>query len=371
MHLYVHVPFCARRCSYCDFAIAVRPEVPVAEFVAGIARELELRSLGGDTLDTVYFGGGTPSKLGGDGVARLLDAVRERFTIAPAAEVTLETNPEDVSAGAVRAWRDAGINRLSLGAQSFDDRVLTWMHRTHDASDIARSVGVARDEGVENISVDVIFALPESLERDWRRDLEQASALAPDHISAYGLTVEPATPLGRWTARGDVVEPPEERWADEFIGAHTMLGDAGYAHYEVSNYARNGRRARHNEAYWLDRAYLGVGPSAHGFDGTSRRWNERAYAKWLARVSAGEDPVEGSEMLTADQRVAERVYLGLRSDRGLELEPADLEVVVPWEEAGWGTIATRHSSRTLVLTVTGWMRLDALAAALTSFRSRY
>ena len=371
MHLYVHVPFCSRRCSYCDFAIAVRRDVPVDDFIRGITAELNVRQLGGgDTLDTLYFGGGTPSKLGPDGVRTLIDVVRARFRIADDAEVTLETNPEDVNADAVRAWRAAGINRLSLGAQSFDDRVLAWMHRTHGASDTARAVRIAREEGIDNLSLDLIFALPASLDRDWDRDLSQAIALAPDHISAYGLTIESGTPLGRWRARGDVDELPEERWADEFTRAHDALTAAGLEHYEVSNYGRTGKHAVHNDAYWLHRPYLGVGPSAHGFDGDVRRWNESAYARWHAQVMEGTDPVAGSEALTEEQRAAERVYLGLRTHRGLELDLVDSAMADRWLSAGWARVEQRHGSRYLTLSLAGWMRLDALVTALTSFGSR-
>lgn len=371
MHLYVHVPFCARRCSYCDFAIAVRRDVPAPEFANAIAREFELRELGGSTLDTLYFGGGTPSKLGGAGVAQLVDVIRARFSIAAGAEVTVEANPEDVTPAAVTAWRDAGVNRVSLGAQSFDANVLTWMHRTHSVDDTRSAVRALRDGGIGNVSMDLIFALPDSLGRDWDRDLGETLSLEPDHVSVYGLTVEPATPLGRWKARGDVLEAPEERWASEFLRAHDELGAAGFAHYEVSNYARGGRRAKHNEAYWQDRAYIGVGPSAHGFDGTTRRWNESAYAHWLARVTGGEDPVAGSEQLTPAQRYSERVYLGLRTDAGFPLEPPAISVVKPWEESGWGIVAEKGGQSVLKLTPAGWMRLDALASALTSLGSRY
>jgi oxygen-independent coproporphyrinogen-3 oxidase len=371
MHLYVHVPFCARRCSYCDFAIAVRRDAPVQEFVDAIARELQLRDLGGTALETLYFGGGTPSKLGGAGVAQLVDAVGARFAIAANAEVTIEANPEDVTAGSAVAWHNAGVNRVSLGAQSFDQAVLAWMHRTHTADETRRAVRTLRDTGIANISMDLIFALPESLSRDWDRDIGETLSLEPGHISVYGLTVERATPLGRWTARGDVKEAPEERWASEFTRAHDQLCAAGFAHYEVSNYARSGRRAEHNQAYWKDRAYIGVGPSAHGFDGATRRWNESAYAHWLARVTGGEDPVAGSEMLTAEQRYAERVYIGLRTDAGFPLEPSAVPVVKPWVDSGWAVTTETDGQLVLHLTPTGWMRLDALAGALTSLGSRY
>lgn len=373
MHLYVHVPFCARRCSYCDFAIAVRRTVPAREFVDAIAREMAARELRGDSLETLYFGGGTPSKLGGDGVAHLIDVVRARYDVATNAEVTIEANPEDVSLDAVRAWRAAGVTRVSLGAQSFDPAVLKWMHRTHDAGDISRAVHEVRAGGIANVSLDLIFALPESLNRDWSRDLDAALSLAPNHMSVYGLTIEPATPLGRWTARGESRETPEERWATEFMAAHDILGAAGFKHYEVSNYARDGFHSRHNSAYWQDRPYVGIGPSAHGFDGANRRWNTAAYAEWMTRVNAGEDPIGGEEHLTTEQRAAEQIYVGLRTNAGVDLSTVErdrLPVVQQWVDAGWAS-THGHGSGILRLTPSGWMRLDAIAAALTPIRSRY
>lgn len=370
VHLYVHIPFCSRRCSYCDFAIAVRRDVPANEFVTGITREMEIRALGGDTLETVYFGGGTPSKLGGKGIGVLLNRLRDRFEIADHAEITVEANPEDVLPVNVHEWVAAGVNRLSIGAQSFDDNVLDWMHRTHTAAEVRNAVKTARDGGVANLSLDIIFALPESLKRNLESDLDHVIALQPDHVSAYGLTVEPATPLGRWSARGEIAEMPEEHWADEFDLTHSMLQNAGYMHYEVSNYAKGDRVARHNSAYWQDKEYIGLGPSAHGFDGSTRRWNDPVYARWLARVGLGEDPVAGAETLTEAERTAERVYLGLRSRNGLEIVPGEDAVVQPWIDAGWAFLNDRHDSRILSLTPAGWMRLDSLAAVLTSFRSR-
>lgn len=371
MHLYVHVPFCSRRCTYCDFAIAVRRAVPVAEYLEGIRSECAIRGIRAQTYSTVYVGGGTPSRLGGSGIVELLDAVRETGTIEGTAEVTLEANPEDVTAAAVDAWLAAGVNRLSLGAQSFDDRVLAWMHRTHTSQEIEAAVDIARGRGMPSLSLDLIFALPDELERNWVADLRAAVAAAPDHLSVYGLTVEPATPLGRRAARGDIAETPEDNWASQFELAHTLLERAGYRHYEVSNYARGEvARARHNQAYWDGSAYVGIGPSAHGFDGRERRWNESAYARWLERVRSGGDPVAGAEVLTADQQLAEHVYLGLRSDRGLLLLPGDDAIVDRWVEAGWCEISERHDSRYVVMKAQGWMRLDALAAALTFSRSR-
>lgn len=370
-HAYVHVPFCARRCSYCDFAIAVRQQVPVDEFLAGLAGELRRRypASGQDRwrLETLYFGGGTPSRLGGDGVARMVDLVREHACLEPGAELTLEVNPDDVTPAAAAAWRAAGVNRVSLGVQSFDPRVLEWMHRSHTVDRILPAFDAIRASGIEDVSVDLIFALPESLDRDWRRDLEQALALEPTHVSLYGLTVEPQTPLGRWRARGDVVEAPEDRYASEFLLAHELVTGAGFDHYEVSNFGRPGRWSRHNQSYWRGVPYAGLGPGAHEFDGAIRRWNVAAYVEWQRRAAAGADPCAGSEELTPENRVAEGVYLGLRTLAGLPLERGERDVVAPWVRAGWATISPGER---LVLTAEGWLRLDALAESLTLFRSR-
>jgi oxygen-independent coproporphyrinogen III oxidase len=369
-HVYVHVPFCARRCSYCDFSIAVRRVVPSDEYVAALARELDLRfsDPGIWSVDTLYFGGGTPSRLGADGVRVLLEAIRRRIELAPGAEVTLEANPEDITHEAASAWRDAGINRLSIGAQSFHDSVLTWMHRTHDSAAIARAVEHARAAGIENYSIDLIFALPQGLVRSWEQDVERALQLEPSHLSLYGLTVEPRTPLGRWHSRGEVIESPDERYEAEFLHAHDRLTSAGFEHYEVSNFGKPGRHSRHNSAYWTSAAYVGLGPSAHEFDGTHRRWNVAAYAEWLRRLAAGEDPLDEGECLTDDNRAAEEVYLGLRTARGLSLSGSEHARVKAWVEAGW---ATHDRNDRIVLTPLGWLRLDALAADLTLVRSCY
>lgn len=368
-HVYVHVPFCARRCSYCDFSIAVRRDVPVEEYVGALDAELHTRfgDAAGHEVDTIYFGGGTPSRLGGAGLARALSSVAQRFPPAPGAEITVEANPEDLSPENASAWRAAGVNRLSLGSQSFDDRALQWMHRTHDAAAIGRAVEVARSAGIDNLSLDLIFALPQALERDFSHDVQRLLELSPDHVSLYGLTVEAGTPLGRWVAHGTAVEQPEEEYAREFLTARQMLEAAGFEHYEVSNYARPGRRARHNSAYWGGAPYVGVGPAAHGFDGHVRRWNARGYAAWRDEALAGHDPVQGSERLTSANRDAEAVYLGLRSDGGIEMSDTDLSLVTPWLAAGWATLG---ADRRLRCTAEGWLRLDALTTALTHHRSR-
>ena len=368
-HIYLHVPFCARRCSYCDFSIAVRRTVPVDEYLHALEAELHTRfgTRQPTEVDTIYLGGGTPSRLGGEGVAQAIALVERHFHPVADAEITIEANPDDVTSDSAAAWRQAGVNRLSLGAQSFDEGVLAWMHRTHDAPTTTRAVDVARSADITNVSLDLIFALPTALHRDFSHDVRQLLDLEPDHISLYGLTIEPRTPLGRWVSKGLTVEQPEEGYETDFLDAHRLLTDAGFEHYEVSNYGMPGCRARHNSAYWSGVPYVGLGPSAHGFDGQVRRWNARHYTDWRDAALSLADPIEGSELLTADNRVAESVYLGLRSDAGLPMIPADRPLVAPWVDAGWANTGPDDRLR---CTPNGWLRLDALAAALTHHRSR-
>lgn len=373
-HVYVHVPFCARRCSYCDFSIAVRRVVPVEDFVQALAGELAARfgeppalSRERTRIDTLYLGGGTPSRLGGDGVVDAIAAVRRYASVDESTEVTIEANPEDVTAAIVAQWVGAGVNRVSLGVQSFDPQVLAWMHRTHDVAAVHAAVDALAAGGIANWSLDLIYALPGEVPRDWARDLDAAIALEPTHLSAYGLTVESGTPLARWRERGAIHDADEERYERDFLLAHERLAAAGFDHYEVSNWGRPSLESRHNSCYWRGVPYLGLGPAAHGFDGDTRRWNEREYVRWLERTRTGSDPMGGSEQLTESQRALEAVYVGLRTSQGVMIAQSDALVVDRWIAEGWGSVAEGR----LRLTPRGWLRLDALVAALTEHRSRY
>ncbi|HMA39192.1 MAG TPA: coproporphyrinogen-III oxidase family protein, partial [Gemmatimonadales bacterium] len=299
-------------------------------------------------------------------VARLLRHVLDHTPSSREVERTLEANPEDVTPDAARAWRSAGINRVSLGAQSFDDRVLRWMHRSHDADRIGAAVKTLRAAGIDNVSLDLIFALPSELERDWRGDLDRALALEPEHLSLYGLTVEPRTPLARWLSRGATAPPDDERYAEEYLLAHERLAEAGYAFYEVSNAAREGRRSRHNSAYWSGRPYLGLGPAAHSFDGRRRRWNLAPWEAYRRALADGGSPVESEETLTEDQRELEALYLQLRTVEGLpstvlHRPPQPPQPVALLLARGW---MVQDGGR-LRCTPEGWLRLDTLVHALT------
>jgi oxygen-independent coproporphyrinogen-3 oxidase len=235
------------------------------------------------------------------------------------------------------------------------------MHRIHDGHCAQSGFETLRNAGFDNISVDLIFALPASLGRAWLADIEQAVELGPDHISLYGLTIEHATALGKWTDRGSVVPANEDTYAAEFLMAHHAMTAAGYDHYEVSNFAARGKKSRHNSAYWSGAAYLGVGPSAHSFDGETRSWNVAPYAEWVERLSAGELPTLESERLSEENMLAEKVYLGLRTRDGLVISDSDRESANRWRSEGW---ADMDGDR-VRLTSEGWLRLDSLAAALT------
>ncbi|MFN0179420.1 MAG: radical SAM family heme chaperone HemW [Gemmatimonadales bacterium] len=360
MHLYLHVPFCARRCSYCDFAIAVRHRDPSDDYLGAIAAELTVVA-GASWLaepapvETIYFGGGTPSRIRPEAVGRLLELLRRRFPVAPKAEVTLEVNPEDVDEERARGWVAAGVNRVSLGVQSFDPKVLAWMHRVHGPDRPAAAVAALRAAGIGNLSIDLIYAVPADLDRDWGRDLASGFALGPDHLSLYGLTVEPATALGKWVDRGTTVPAGDDPAADEYLQAGAAFRRAGWHHYEVSNAARPGFESRHNWAYWNRQPYLGLGPSAHSAAGNRRWWNIRDWEAYRRGVAAG-SAVAGEERLTPAQVRLEQVYLALRTSQGVSASTLPEKAVDQWVAAGWaGKVGSQ-----VTLTGLGWLRLDAL-----------
>lgn len=363
MHLYIHVPFCARRCSYCDFAIAVRSRIPEREFVAAIVAEWQQRrrhpaiALASE-IATLYFGGGTPSRLGGWALAELIERITADLPLKIGAEVTVEANPDDISAELAAAWVAAGVNRVSLGAQSHDSSVLQWMHRTHGAEQVAPAMTMLREAGIDNISLDLIFALPREVTRDWQRDLDLTLALEPEHVSLYGLTVEPHTPLARWTERGNAHAATNDQYAEQYLAAHRQLESAGYQHYEVSNAGRPGRWSRHNSAYWSGADYLGLGPSAHSLLDGVRSWNIREWEAYRQAGAAGGAQVAGEESLTPDQVALERIYLGLRTVGGLPDAAIPAPVLHSWLAEGWAT----HEPGRVRLTANGWLRLDALVS---------
>lgn len=368
-HAYVHAPFCARRCFYCDFAVDVRRSADPREWAEAIRRELELVENTGEaklapSLETLYVGGGTPSILGPTAMALLAGAVGEDRLRDPGLEWTAEANPESLTPEVARDWRRSGVGRLSLGVQSFQEPVLRWMGRLHGPEGARGAVAGARAAGIDNLSVDLIFGLPDALERDWRSELDAVVALDVPHVSLYGLTAEPGTPLGRGVSEGTIRMVGEERYRSEYLEAHERLKTAGYRHYEVSNFARPGFESRHNRAYWTGVPYLGLGNSAHSFVPPVRRGNLRGWGEYLEAVSSGRVPwVDEDRPDDAGLRL-ERVWLELRTDAGLARSSLGSEAagkaVDRWERAG---LIHRDPER-VRMTAEGWLVLDSLVLEL-------
>jgi len=315
--IYLHIPFCKRLCAYCDFYKSVRTDLLDA-VVERMHRELDRRSgyLHDRNIETVYFGGGTPSLCRPEQLGGLLSHIRGLFGGPRPLEVTAEANPDDLTPASLESLRREGIDRLSIGIQSFDDAELKFMNRRHDAARAVRAVKQAREAGFENLTLDLIFGVPGFGIDTLQRSLDRLLELNPEHVSAYHLTIEPDTAFGRRARRGELREVDDETSEAEFALVHETLTDAGYEHYEVSNYARPGRRARHNSAYWSGREYLGIGPAAHSFDGESRRWS----------TDTAESYAAGGPLRFEEERLSERdkrneyIMTRLRCAEGIPLE---------------------------------------------------
>ena len=321
--VYVHIPFCAARCDYCDFATWTDRGHLMEAYATACVRDVEGRYAEGGLprATSVFFGGGTPSLLPSGLLARILDAIPR----APGAEVSVECNPESTDAAKLTIYRKAGVNRLSFGVQSTQAHVLASLGRVHSPEVALRAVAVARDCGFDNFNLDLIYgAAGESLE-DWRATLEGALALDPPHVSAYALTLEPGTPLARRVSAGALPGPDDDDQATKYEMAEEVLGAAGLAWYEISNWARPGHECAHNLLYWAQGEYLGVGCAAHGHtihpDGTARRWwNARTPERYIAAVDGGGSPEAGSETLDAATREEEAITLALRTRAGARVD---------------------------------------------------
>lgn len=363
-HLYIHVPFCLRRCSYCDFAVTAIREPPVAAWLDAVTAELDRHVEAGtapDRLETLYIGGGTPSLLGSGGMTALALRLAERVDFARGMEWTAEANPETLTASLAAEWRAAGVNRLSLGVQTFHADTLRWMGRMHGPDGPARALEAARGAGFEDVSLDLIFGLPARLGRDWADDLDRALALDPGHVSLYGLTAEPATPLGRWVAEGRERLAEDDTYEAEYLLAAERMTSAGFVHYEVSNFARPGRESRHNSAYWTGAPYLGLGPGAHSYLPPQRFWNVRDWHEYRARLEAGGSATEGEEAVDPAGQALERTWLGLRTRVGLSsLSIRQESLAREWVDAG----LARTVGGRVVLTTRGWLVLDRLAVEM-------
>lgn len=369
--IYFHIPFCRKACHYCDFHFSTSLAA-MSSLEDALAAELALRTdLAVDSkVETVYFGGGTPSLLPPASITRLLDAVRKKFRLDPDAEVTLEANPDDLSDQSLAAWKAAGVNRLSIGIQSFRDADLHYMNRSHSAAEALQAVERARAAGFRDLTIDLIYGTPGMDDAAWEENLRILSGLELPHFSAYSLTVEPKTALAGFVRKGTAAAPEEEQSVRQFRRLAGWAREHGYEHYEISNFARNGRYSRHNTSYWKGTPYLGIGPSAHSFDGTRRSWNISNNPEYIRSINAGIRPAE-SEELSVSERFNESVLTGLRTMWGVDHAvlygafgaaalKRFLEAAASLQDKGWLTVSEKRT----VLTDEGKLFADLIASEL-------
>jgi oxygen-independent coproporphyrinogen-3 oxidase len=370
--IYLHIPFCRQACHYCNFHFSTSLQ-GMNDFVPALLKEMERRSdyLGGAAVETVYFGGGTPSLLDPAELHGVLDRLKRSFVLEPDSEITLEANPDDMTERQkLKAWRSAGINRLSIGIQSFHDADLRWMNRAHDAAQAAESIRLAKDEGFDNISIDLIYGGPTLPDDHWKHNVAEAIRLRVPHLSCYALTVEPRTALEKLIRGHRKADVSPEDQARQLLLLMDWMDRAGYEHYEISNFALPGHRSRHNSAYWKGTPYLGLGPSAHSFDGYSREWNISNNARYIAALAGGALPVAEKEVLTPVQQLNEYIMISLRTMEGIDL-PTVSRRFGPGAADALERRAARHiqsglmiRTEKLVLTKEGKLLADGIAADL-------
>lgn len=318
--IYIHFPFCIHKCSYCDF-YSIENLKGIDPFVNSLVKEIELRGSMQDrkpTINTLFLGGGTPSLISPDNMQKIMLAVNEYFEIADDAEITLECNPGAADRQYFEEYRQIGFNRMSIGVQSFNESELNFLERIHSPRDADKAFSLARDCGFDNISIDLMFAIPRQTRESWLNTLTRAASLAPEHISAYSLIYEPNTPLYKRLQDGKFKPLDEDIDISLYEMTAEVLGEIGLEQYEVSNYAKKGKKCRHNLNYWDTGTYHAFGPSAHGYDGNVRYWNFRSNMKYKRLISEGKLPIEGQETLSRQQRTLEAIYLGLRAE-GLDI----------------------------------------------------
>ena len=321
--LYIHIPFCRRICPYCSFSVTTGRSEFIDRYLDALEMEMKIKSEKlciGRVFDTVYIGGGTPTVLSVEQLKGVLRSVYKYWRWVDNAEITLEANPGTLDIDKLRDIRDLGINRISLGVQSFNDRVLKALYRDHTSDETVEAFNLARKAGFENINIDLIFGAPGGDLRSWEEDLDVALDLAPEHMSIYGLTIEPGTPFDRMYKRGRLNLPTEETQGQMYNIAMERLEDRGYEHYEISNFSKTGFQSRHNQSYWDGSEYVGVGTSAHSFWDGRRFWNVFETSDYVDRLEKGMDVLEDEEVLSEGERICESIFLGLRTGEGIDLK---------------------------------------------------
>ena len=370
LSFYVHIPYCIKRCGYCDFNTytpselqdGATLEIVSNDYIDAVLRELDAAPK--DQVPTIFFGGGTPSLLPADDLGRVITAIKARNGLTSDCEITLEANPDSVTAEKLKRYLEVGFNRISFGMQSAKPHVLAALDRTHNPENVKRAVDLARSAGFESISVDLIYGTPgESLD-DWQETVVEALSLDIDHISAYALIVETGTKLAAQIKRGELTMPDDDLMADMYLLVDQLCEEKGFSWYELSNWAKPGHECRHNIAYWENKNWWGLGPGAHSHLDGKRFWNVKHPNAYKEKLFKGDSPVQDSETLTSDQMAREAIMLGIRMRVGLEialLQPHQLEILATYRENGYIEL---HEDRVL-LTPVGRLIADRIVREIT------
>ncbi len=346
--IYIHIPFCKKACTYCDFHFSTTFEKYRTEMVQSICSELIFRkdTLQNQIVETIYFGGGTPSLLTEEELTQILSTIHQNFNVQIGAEVTLEANPDDVLKDKVQVWVKAGVNRLSIGLQSFHSESLQWMNRAHTVEQSLACIGIAQAAGIKNVSIDLIYGLPNMSNEVWREEIRTALKLRVQHISAYCLTIEPNTVLSSWVKKEKIQPASNELQHEHFTILQEELVNEGFEHYEISNFALPNYISKHNSSYWKGAHYLGVGPSAHSYDGKYRSWNISNNQRYIKGISC-KQPEYDFELLTKENHFNEALLTGLRTKWGVNI--AVLETILPLHQEFYQQIETLENK--------GWAEL--------------
>ncbi len=368
--IYIHIPFCRKACYYCNFHFSVSQQL-LPEMMDAIAKEAVLRSnYISENISTIYFGGGTPSLLPGENLQKILNTINTIFTVDAGAEITLEANPDDINEEKLIEWKDVGINRLSIGAQSFFNDELKWMNRAHDAEQAYASIVLSKQKGFENITVDFIYGTPNLTDEGWLINLNKARELDVPHLSCYALTVESKTALFKMIEQKKKENIDADKQGRQFEILMQWAAENGYEHYEISNFARPGFRSRHNSSYWQGKPYLGLGPSAHSYNGISRQWNIASNALYIKSINENKVPFE-TEILTPIQIINEYIMTALRTSEGISLQQLlqlsnqkTVENIINDAQKFIQQNLMLQQSDTLILTQKGKLFADGIASDL-------
>ncbi|MEJ6786204.1 MAG: radical SAM family heme chaperone HemW [Bacteroidota bacterium] len=369
--IYIHIPFCKKACFYCDFHFSVSFQQK-DEVVASLIKELKERKnfIGQEEVKTIYFGGGTPSVLNAGNISEILKEAYAQYTVNDNAEITFECNPDDLSKEYLVGLKESGVNRLSIGIQSLNDESLTWMNRSHNVTQALQAIDSAAALGFRDMSIDLIYGIPMLTEDEWRQTLKRALAMPVNHLSAYSLTLEENTPYNKLVEQKKYKKPNDDEASRHFEILLEEIKLAGWEHYEVSNFCKAGNYSKHNTAYWQNVKYLGIGPSAHSFDGKSRHWNVRSNKEYIQKIQAGESVSESEELSTKDI-VNEALLTGLRTKWGVNLaevkEQYEYDIaatnqtqIMEWQQKDW----LEMKDGVLRLRADGFLFADYIASEL-------